>query len=123
MFRALSDPNRGGSFISRLFIVLFLKMSSNSIDKKTLEYLANLSRIKLEKKEEERFLKDLWEILNYFELLKEVDTENIEPLSGGTITENVFREFEKEEKEEKEKLKEQFFEKKDNYLKIPPVFE
>ena len=123
MFRALSDPNRGGSFISRLFIVLFFKMPSNSIDKKTLEYLANLSRIKLEKKEEERFLKDLWEILNYFELLKEVGTENIEPLSGGTITENVFREFEKEEKGEKEKLKEQFFEKKDNYLKIPPVFE
>lgn len=96
---------------------------SSSINKKTLEYLANLSRIRLEKKEEGKLLEDLQEILNYFELLKEVGTEDIEPLSGGTTTENVFREFEKEEKEEKEKLKEQFFEKKDNYLKIPPVFE
>jgi len=107
---------------------------SAPIDEKTLKYLAQLSRIKLEEKEEKKFLKNLREILNYFELLKEVDTEHIEPLSGGTlnqnefgtgqaITENVFREFEKEERGEKEKLTEQFFEKKDNYLKIPPVFE
>ena len=49
------------------------------INKKTLEYLAELSRIKIEGRKEEKLLKDLLEILNYFEELKESNTENIEP--------------------------------------------
>ena len=75
------------------------------INKKTLEYLAELSRIKIEGRKEEKLLKDLLEILNYFEELKESNTENIEPtrppefaqaksgaVTGGTNLENVFRE-------------------------------
>lgn len=96
---------------------------NNSINKKTLEHLAELSRIKINEKEEEKLLKDLREIFNYFNLLKEVDTENIKPLSGGTIDKNVFRGVEAKKDWKKEKLTEQFLENKDNYLKIPPVFE
>ena len=103
------------------------------IDKKTLEHLAELSRIELDKKHEEKLLKDLQGILGYFEELKEVDTENIEPMAGGTIGKNIFREdgFIEADRRGKEnleadlrgKLIEQFPEKQDNYLKIPPVFE
>jgi len=96
---------------------------NNPINKKTLEHLAELSRIKIDKKEEEKLLKDLQEIFNYFNLLKEVDTENIKPLSGGTIDKNIFRSVEVQNDWKKEKLTEQFLENKDNYLKIPPVFE
>lgn len=108
------------------------------IDKKTLEYLAGLSRIKLEENEEEQILKDLQKILDYFDLLKEADVSRIEPLAGGlrlaegslrpaeggTIETNVLRRDEKNERRERErgKLIDSFSEKQDDFLKIPPVF-
>ncbi len=110
----------------------------NSINKKTLEYLAELSRIELElevptpeggrgpdRRIGEKLLKDLQKILEYFDELKEVDTENIEPLAGGTIGKNVFRKDEAENQKPKiksQKLKEQFPEEENGFLKVPPVF-
>ena len=96
-------------------------MSDKNFDKKTLEYLAELSRIKLEKEEENGLLKSLQDILGYFDLLEDVNTENVEPLSGGTINKNVFRA--EDIVSEGERLTEQFSDKEGNYLKIPPVFE
>jgi len=94
------------------------------INKKTLEYLAELSRIELDKKSEEKLLEDLQKILEYFEQLKEVDTENIEPMAGGTIEKNVFRNDEGGSAPgNAEGLIEQFPEKENGFLKIPPVFE
>ncbi len=95
------------------------------IDKKTLEYLAELSRIELDKKHEEKLLKDLQKILGYFEELKEVNTENVEPMAGGTIEKNVLRgdELINESKTSSVQLTGQFPEKESGYLKIPPVFE
>jgi aspartyl-tRNA(Asn)/glutamyl-tRNA(Gln) amidotransferase subunit C len=96
-------------------------MAQEIIDKKTLDHLAELSRIQLDSDEEQKILKDLQEILGYFDLLKEINTDNIEPLAGGTIEQNVFRE--EDVKSEGKNLTDQFLEKEDNYLKIPPVFE
>jgi len=97
---------------------------SKLIDKKTLEYLAGLSRIKLGENEEKQILKDLQKILDYFNLLKEADVSKIELLAGGTIETNVLREDEKNERKEKErgKLIDSFSDKQDDFLKIPPVF-
>lgn len=102
------------------------------INKKTLEYLAELSRIELNDREEERILKDLQKILDYFEELKEINTENtclpagrVEPPAGGTIKKNVFREDETSGKGQgtSDRLIEQFPEKQNGFLKVPPVFE
>ncbi len=96
-----------------------------AINEKTLEYLANLSRIELDKRSEGKILEDIRKILNYFEELKEVDTENIEPMAGGTVEKNVFREDIKSDKQQaaSDKLVEQFPKKENGFLKIPPVFE
>ncbi len=113
-----------------------------SIDKKTLEYLAELGRIELDKKSEDKLLGDLQKILEHFKELEEVDTENIEPMSGANIfSANVFREdeFIEVDKRGRENLEadlrgkpalsraegliDQFPEKENGYLKIPPVFE
>ena len=107
------------SFYSIKVAIIYLM--DNLINKNTLKYLAELSRIELKEQEEEKILKDLQKILDYFNLLKEIDTENVEPMMGGTIAKNIFRE--EEEKFKKEKLTEQFLENQDNFLKIPPVFE
>jgi aspartyl-tRNA(Asn)/glutamyl-tRNA(Gln) amidotransferase subunit C len=105
---------------------------STPINKKTLEYLSELSRIELDKESEEKLLKDLQKILTYFEELKEVDTENIEPMAGGTIEKNIFREDtdldgqsqrEPAFSQRRSALIEQFPEEENGFLKVPAVFE
>ena len=52
------------------------------IDKDTINKIARLSRIKLEDKESEDYIKDLNSILDWVEQLNEVNTDNVEPLSN-----------------------------------------
>lgn len=98
-------------------------MSESIINKKTLKYLADLSRIELTEKEGEKLLKDLQKILDYFKELQELDTSKIEPLTGGTSLKNVFREDKRLENKEQISAGEYFPETEDNFLKVPPVFE
>ena len=105
-------------------------MNKVSITKKTLEYLAELSRIELDKKGEDKLLRDLEKILAHFEELKEVDTKDVEPMAGGTFLANIYRQDVDlsglnagTRGQQTKRLKEAFSEKEDGYLKIPPVFE
>ncbi len=95
----------------------------SSIDKQTLEHLANLARLELDPKEEERLLGDLVKILNYFKELQELDTSNVAPLTGGGELKNIFREDEERGNTNQKLGVEQFPETQDGFLKIPPVFE
>ena len=52
------------------------------IDKNTINKISRLSRIKLDDKESEDYIKDLNSILDWVEKLNEVNTENVEPLSN-----------------------------------------
>jgi aspartyl-tRNA(Asn)/glutamyl-tRNA(Gln) amidotransferase subunit C len=94
----------------------------SNLDIKTLEYLAELGRIELTESEKPKLLKDLQEILNHFEELKKIDTSNVEPMSGGTLKHDTFRE-DKTREEKNKALLDIFPEKEDDFLKIPPVFE
>ena len=62
------------------------------IDLKTVHYVAALARIRLEEEEAETFTAQLSKILSYFESLKKIDTESIEPTSHAIPLQNVFRE-------------------------------
>ncbi|MEE8131522.1 MAG: Asp-tRNA(Asn)/Glu-tRNA(Gln) amidotransferase subunit GatC [Candidatus Paceibacterota bacterium] len=100
-----------------------------SINRENLKHLTELARIEIEEKDEEKLLKDLQEILDYFEELKEVDTKNVESMSGGNIfLSNVFRNdtdsygLYADLYGRNEKLKGVFPEEEDGFLKIPPVF-
>ena len=95
------------------------------ITKKSLEHLADLARIELSEKESDKFLADLEKILNHFQELQEVDTANVQPMTGGTPLKNVLREdavFEKDHYTDAGKIMKQFPEHEKGYLKIPPVF-
>ncbi len=103
-----------------------------AIDRKTLKYLAELGRIELSEKSEDKLLKDIKAIFDYFEELKEVDTEGVEPMAGGCaerggIAElNVVRNDEimvQNLSEKRDKLINAFPEKENDYLKTPAVFE
>ena len=73
------------------------------IDKEILKHLAELARIEIEEKDEEKLLKDLQEIIDYFKELKGVNIENVESMTGGSIfLSNIFRDRSEERRVGKE---------------------
>jgi len=107
------------------------------ITQKELEHLSELARLTIKSSEEGKLLKDLSKILGHFEELKEIDTQNVPPMTslrlaeagsghakaGGTFGKNVFRTDEiNENRLPKDRAVEQFPEKEKDFLKIPPVF-
>jgi len=98
---------------------------SEKINEKTIEHLAGLARIELEKdaKKNKKLLLDLSSILDYFENLKDVDTTGVSPVIGGALAKNVYREDEEKDISNQSLLKEQFPKSENGYLKTPPVFE
>lgn len=95
---------------------------ASEITKRELEHLAKLARIELDPKEEEKLLKDLASILDYFKELQKLDTANVAPMTGGTDLRNIFRNDAERENTNRGAGTEAFPEKKDGYLKVPPVF-
>ena len=62
-----------------------------STDLATLRKLAHLSRLELDQSKEEKLLGELNKILNWVEQLRELDTENVEPLVHLSHEINVLR--------------------------------
>lgn len=91
------------------------------LNKKTLERLAELARIELKAGEEAKLLKNLQEILDYFQELQTVNTDGVQPLTGGTDRKNIFRE-DKNTTDDTGKGVANFPENQDGYLRVPPVF-
>ena len=91
------------------------------IDEKLLKHLADLSRLSLKKEEEEVFLKDLEEILAYFEKIKNVQTENVLPFWQKGEQKNIFKSDDFSPLSDFSNCLEQFPEKEENFLKVPRV--
>lgn len=66
----------------------------SKFDKESLNNLQDLCKIKLTPKEETEFLNKLKQVLDYVELLKEVDTENVNACNYvlKDMQQNIFRE-------------------------------
>jgi len=96
---------------------------ASSLGKQDLEHLAKLARIELDPKEEAKLLADLSNILNHVKELQAIPTDDIPPMAGGTDLKNIFREDTERENTNRGAGTESFPEKKNGYLKVPPVFE
>jgi len=99
-----------------------------ALDKKVLEHLAGLARIELTPQEERKFLGDLQKVLDHFGELRELKTDDIQPMAGGTQLQNVFREDgattgEAPREEEAKSAADALPERERGFLRIPPVFE
>ncbi|HPD55555.1 MAG: hypothetical protein WC579_02430 [Candidatus Paceibacterota bacterium] len=98
----------------------------NLINEKTIDYLSELSRIKLTDSEKKKLEKDLNAIIDYVNQLQVVDALSInldeELLKIQTVleaTENI----EKEQLSfERDDLIDGFYDRKEDWLKIPPIF-
>ncbi len=97
----------------------------STINKKEIEHIAKLARIRLTSEEEERMAKQLGSILGYFEKLNELKTDDVEPAVRAIGLENVLRPDEPALHSDaaiSQKLIALTPDKKDNYLKVKNVF-
>ncbi len=94
------------------------------VSKKQVKHIAHLARLKLSEKQVAKMQKELASILDYINLLKEVDVSKTKPTSSAVPLVNVMREDEPkpEKKEVVEKMLEQAPEKQDAFIKVRPVF-
>ena len=67
------------------------------IDRKLLEHVAEIARLKLSEGEIKKFLLQLKEALEFFSKLKEVNTDNIKPSFQPVELKNVMREDKEKE--------------------------
>ncbi|OGD62692.1 asparaginyl/glutamyl-tRNA amidotransferase subunit C [Candidatus Beckwithbacteria bacterium RBG_13_42_9] len=65
---------------------------TNLLSQEQVKHIAKLANLELTEQEVSLFQKQLSQILDYFELLKAVDTKNTEETSQVTGLKNVFRE-------------------------------
>ncbi|MBI2124016.1 MAG: Asp-tRNA(Asn)/Glu-tRNA(Gln) amidotransferase subunit GatC [Candidatus Wildermuthbacteria bacterium] len=61
------------------------------ITKEEVQHIANLARIRVNEKDIEKLQQDLSEILEYFNVLKEVDVSGVEPMTHSIALESVSR--------------------------------
>lgn len=97
-----------------------------SISEQDVEHIAHLARIKIDAKEKNIFQTELSAILSFVEKLNEVNTDEVDPVNGGTLLENIMRPDEQEDVYMEKKsslLMEAVAEKSGNLIKVKSVFE
>ena len=93
------------------------------IDKNTINKIARLSRIKLDDKESEDYIKDLNSILDWVEQLNEVNTENIQPLSNISSSVLPKREDTSKDVNSSDEILENAPDKLEGFFAVPKVVE
>jgi len=93
------------------------------IDKNTINKIARLSRIKLDGKESEDYIKDLNSILDWVEQLNEINTDNIEPLTNISSSVLPKRDDISEDINSSEEILENAPEKIEGFFSVPKVVE
>ncbi len=61
------------------------------IDRNLVEYVAELGKLRLTEAEKELMQQDLSKVLQYMDVLNQLDTEGVEPLVHVSGVQNVFR--------------------------------
>ncbi|MFH1283307.1 MAG: Asp-tRNA(Asn)/Glu-tRNA(Gln) amidotransferase subunit GatC [bacterium] len=93
------------------------------LNKKDVEYVARLARLKLTEEEKELFTPQLGNILKYIEKLNKVDTSKVKPTSHVLDLKNVWREDETKKCDDREKILENAPEREDDFFKVKKVIE
>ncbi len=94
-----------------------------AINKKTVQYVAHLSRIALTREELEKLSNQLQEILDFIDKLSKVDIKGIQPTSHILPINNIFRDDKTKESLPNEKTLENAPCKGDNFFVVPKVIE
>lgn len=89
------------------------------IDEKLVENVAFLSRLEISEKE--KFISEMQKIVDFFEVLKEINTEGIEPMYTPLEDNFVLKERQAERFDDIDEIRKNFPEREGNYLKVPGI--
>ena len=92
-----------------------------AISREEVEHIAKLARLQLTDEEIQRFQVELGKIIEYFDQLKKLDTENVPPMTHAVPIENVLREGKVESSLSVEEALQNAPEKKNSYFQVPKV--
>lgn len=84
-------------------------------------HLENLARLELSEEQRESLMKDFQEILDYVELLNEVDVEGVEPMYTPVEDSAKLRKGDPRFFEMRDLIKKNFPEEKDSHIKVPGI--
>ena len=94
-----------------------------SIDLKTIKHISKLSRISVDEKKAEKLARDLNSIFNFIEKLKELNTDNVEPLTSVAETTLKFRSDEVKNQNIREQIIKNSPEDNEDFFVVPKVVE
>lgn len=93
----------------------------STIDTKTVKHVANLVRLGISEEEAQTFSEQFSSIIDYFNMLNEVNTENVAPASDIANAENVLREDEVKPSMKREEFLKNAPQSERGYVKVPTV--
>ncbi|MGP4040901.1 Asp-tRNA(Asn)/Glu-tRNA(Gln) amidotransferase subunit GatC [Gracilibacillus sp. D59] len=93
------------------------------ISKEQVKHVANLARLALKDEEVETFTQQLGDIINYAELLNELDTDDVKPTTHVLDLKNVMRKDEPKEWIRKEDALKNAPDQKDGQFRVPSILE
>ena len=91
------------------------------LDKKTVEYMAKLARVKLSEGQLESLSLQLGTILKYAKKLNEIDVAGVEPTTHVLSLENVYREDELRPSLNIKDVLSNAPQKEENFFKVPKI--
>ena len=89
------------------------------VDRKLLEHVAEVARLKLNEEEIKKFLPQLKELLEFFSQLKEISTDNVKPSFHPVELKNAMREDKEKKCLSQDDALSLTEHKKDGYFKGP----
>lgn len=93
------------------------------ISEETVDHIAHLARLEFEGEKKETIKEDLERILEFIDKLKQVETDNVEPLIYMTSEVNRLREDESKVTLSQEEVLKNAPKKDSDYFRIPKVLE
>lgn len=96
---------------------------ANIISDETIEYVGILAKLELSQEEKEEAKKDMGRMLDYIDMLNELDTSGVEPMSHVFAVSNVFREDVVTNGDDKENMLKNAPQCKDGSYKVPKTVE
>lgn len=91
------------------------------IETKDVEHVAKLARLEITEEEKPKFARQLGDILKYVEMMNEVNTEGVEPMSHSIDFFNVMREDVKQYEQTREELMSNAPDVESDFFKVPKI--
>ncbi len=91
------------------------------ITEKEVKHIAELAHLELTEKEVGLFTKQLGDVLESFEKLDQLDTQDVVPTAYTVSMTNIMREDQVEKSMEREKILQNAPDKKDGFFRVPPI--